>query len=500
MRALISVSNKEGITELALKLRQLKVEIFSTGGTYELLKSAGIKVEKVSDLTGFEEILDGRVKTLHPRIHGGILADLSNPEHLRALKEHHIEPIDLVIVNLYPFREVIKGKPTYHEVIENIDIGGPTLLRAAAKNHRHVTVVVEPEDYDKVLEALSSGGVTAALRKKLAVKAFEHTANYDTLIGSYLRGKIGETFEQHHYNFSYPGARPLRYGENPHQKAAYYGDENPVGCQQLSGKELSYNNLNDTSRALQLLGEFTLPTAVNLKHGNPCGVASAKDLLTAYQRAREADPASLFGGVVALNGTVDLALARELSGTFLEIVIAGGFDKEALKVLAKKKNLRLLKIDPHQSIETTEIRSVLGGILVQDRDQHLLEKFEVVTREKPTVGLIDDLHFAYKVVKHQNSNAVCVARDLKTLGLGTGQVSRIFATQNSLDFSLSDPRGAVLASDAFFPFRDAVDLMAEKGIKAIIQPGGSIRDQEVIDACNEHGIVMIFTGLRHFKH
>ncbi|OPL09496.1 MAG: bifunctional phosphoribosylaminoimidazolecarboxamide formyltransferase/inosine monophosphate cyclohydrolase [delta proteobacterium ML8_F1] len=500
MRALISVSNKEGIVELARQLRALKVELVSTGGTCQLLKDSGIKVQKVSEVTGFEEILDGRVKTLHPRVHGGILADRDNPEHLRQLKANHIEPLDLVIVNLYPFREVVEGKPACDELIENIDIGGPAMLRAAAKNHKHVTVVVEPGDYQQVLSELKAGGVTMALRKKLAVKAFEHTANYDTLIGATLRDRIHEEFEQHYFNFSFSGSRPLRYGENPHQGAVYYGEAHPLGCLQLSGKELSYNNLNDVSRALGLLREFTLPTSVNLKHGNPCGVASAENISQAYQKAYEADPVSVFGGIVALNGKVEEALARQLYSTFLEIVIAEEFSDGALKILSEKKNLRLLKSRGHSPVESREIRSIPGGILVQERDQFLLEKFEVVTREKPTVGLIDDLHFAYKVVKHQNSNAICIASNLKTLGLGTGQVSRVQAVKNALEMALEDTEGAVLASDAFFPFRDAVDMAARKGIKAIIQPGGSLRDREIIDACDEQGIVMIFTGLRHFKH
>lgn len=501
MRALISVSDKSGIVEFAKQLEELDVEIYSTGGTFKAIESEGVKVSKVSDLTKFEEIMDGRVKTLHPKIHGGILADRDKESHLSDMKNNDIKPIDLVVVNLYPFKEVIKKDTSLDEAIENIDIGGPTMLRSAAKNYKHVTVVVEPEDYDKVIaEIKEDGNTTLDTRRKLSIKTFEHTANYDSVISNYFRNQIDQDFEQKYFNISFENGSKLRYGENPHQRGYYYGEVNPLGAKQLWGKELSYNNLNDATGAIELLMEFDKPTAVNVKHTNPCGVASAVNVYEAYIKAYECDPVSIFGGIVAVNETVEKNLADKLSEIFLEIIIAPDFTDEALEILTKKKNVRILQVDTKKINEKTQIKSVIGGILVQDKDNELFEKFDVVTETKPSEEMLDDLNFAYKVVKHQKSNAVCFIKEEQSIGLGTGQVSRVFSTDNAVNFSKFDIKGSVLASDAFFPFRDSIDLAAKAGVKAIIQPGGSIRDQEIIDACNEHGIAMIFTGMRHFKH
>ncbi|MEA3424235.1 MAG: bifunctional phosphoribosylaminoimidazolecarboxamide formyltransferase/IMP cyclohydrolase [Bacillota bacterium] len=465
------------------------------------MESEGVKVSKVSDLTKFEEIMDGRVKTLHPKIHGGILADRDKESHLSDMKNNDIKPIDLVVVNLYPFKEVIKKDTSLDEAIENIDIGGPTMLRSAAKNYKHVTVVVEPEDYDKVIaEIKEDGNTTLDTRRKLSIKTFEHTANYDSVISNYFRNQIDQDFEQKYFNISFENGSKLRYGENPHQRGYYYGEVNPLGAKQLWGKELSYNNLNDATGAIELLMEFDKPTAVNVKHTNPCGVASAVNVYEAYIKAYECDPVSIFGGIVAVNETVEKNLADKLSEIFLEIIIAPDFTDEALEILTKKKNVRILQVDTKKINEKTQIKSVIGGILVQDKDNELFEKFDVVTETKPSEEMLDDLNFAYKVVKHQKSNAVCFIKEEQSIGLGTGQVSRVFSTDNAVNFSKFDIKGSVLASDAFFPFRDSIDLAAKAGVKAIIQPGGSIRDQEIIDACNEHGIAMIFTGMRHFKH
>jgi phosphoribosylaminoimidazolecarboxamide formyltransferase/IMP cyclohydrolase len=502
MRALISVSDKTGIAAFAKDLEDLGVEIFSTGGTFKAIKKAGVKVNKVSDITEFEEIMDGRVKTLHPNIHGAILANRSVKSHMEQMKRLGMTPIDLVVVNLYPFKKVIQKEISLDEAIENIDIGGPTMLRSAAKNFHHVTVVVEPEDYETVIEEIRThGNTTLATRQKLSVKTFEHTANYDTVIGNYFRKQIEEEFPRKYYNMTFDHGVALRYGENPHQKGYYYGASKPLLAEQLWGKELSFNNINDASGAINLLMEFKESTAVNVKHANPCGVATAHTIHEAFDKAYACDPLSIFGGIVALNRPVDEKLALKLSEIFLEIIIAPLFTECALAVLKKKKNVRLLKLDIDEITGSEEeIKTVVGGIIVQDRDDLIAETFDIVTDVKPDAKTIDDLYFAFKVVKHQKSNAICLVKDHATIGLGTGQVSRVFAADNSVKFSNFDTEGAVLASDAFFPFRDSIDLAAKSGVKAIVQPGGSIRDDEVIKACNEQGIVMIFTGMRHFKH
>jgi len=512
-RAIISVSDKTGIVEFARALNNMGVEIVSTGGTAKILAESGVPVISVSDVTGFPECLDGRVKTLHPAIHAGVLAVRSNQQHMKQLDDLGIQPIDFVVINLYPFKQtILKGHVELEEAIENIDIGGPSLLRAAAKNHQDVTVVVDPDDYLVVLDELHGcGEVSFETRFKLAVKAFEHTAHYDALIAQYLRGQVKDAGFPELLTFTYEKVQDLRYGENPHQKAAFYREVLPVpgsltGAKQLHGKELSYNNINDANAALDLLREFDEPTVVAVKHANPCGVASASTIYEAYMKAYEADPVSIFGGIVAANREIDAQTAAEINKIFIEIVIAPSYTDEALEILKRKKNIRILQLKdisarPHKGIWDT--RKVLGGLLVQELDTELLpdmSQLKVVTDKKPTAAEMEDLIFAWKVVKHTKSNGIAIAKNKQSLGIGPGQVNRIWAVQQSIERSGEKVKGAVLASDAFFPFPDCVEAAAKAGISAIIQPGGSIRDQESIDACNKYGIAMIFTGMRHFKH
>lgn len=502
-RALISVSNKEGIVEFARGLEILGYEIISTGGTYKSLREAGINVKPVAEITGFPEILDGRVKTLHPKIHGGILARRV-PDHLQQLAANAIEPIDIVAVNLYPFRETV-AKPDVDlaEAIENIDIGGPSMLRSAAKNHQDVIVVVKPEFYGPVLEALKQGGVDAGMRRKLAREAFSHTAAYDAMISAYLAKIDGELFPD---NLILAGEKvyDLRYGENPHQKACFYRNLNPglglADAKVLNGKELSYNNIIDVQAAWALVKEFADTACVIIKHTNPCGTAVAETLAEAYEKAFASDPASAYGGILAFNRPVDLATAEKAAGTFMECIIAPGYEAEALERLRAKKNLRLLEL-PIVSSDELQIKSVEGGFVAQESDQGELDlnTLQVVTEKAPTLEQIREMAFAMKVAKHVKSNAIVVAKGGVTVGVGAGQMNRV----GSAAIALQDQercRGAVMASDAFFPFADTVELAAGAGIAAIIQPGGSIRDQESIDACNRHGIAMVFTGIRHFKH
>lgn len=503
-RALISVSNKEGIVDFARGLEKLGYEIISTGGTFKTLEEAGIGVIKVSDVTGFPEILDGRVKTLHPKIHGGILARRI-PEHMEQLQVNEITPIDLVVVNLYPFRETV-SKPgvKLEEAIENIDIGGPSMVRSAAKNYKDVIIIVKPEYYWPILKELETeGDISQELRLKLALEAFSHTAAYDSMISNYLAGLDGQLFLD---NMTIAGEKvyELRYGENPHQKACFYRTLTPAkglaDAAQLNGKELSYNNIIDTQAAWSLVKEFSEPACVIVKHTNPCGTATGKNLLDAYVRAFAADSLSAFGGIIAFNRTVDEATAQKAAEPFMECIIAPGYDEAALKILCQKKNLRVLQLPIDKGADLM-LRSVDGGFVVQEADTIELDmdKLQVVTEKAPTDEELQDLLFAWKVVKHVKSNAIVIARDGVTIGVGAGQMNRV----GSAEIALKDEeksKGAVMASDAFFPFRDTVDAAAAKGIKAIIQPGGSIRDQESIDACNEHGIAMIFTGERHFRH
>lgn len=510
MRALLSVSDKTGIIEFAKELEAQGVEIISTGGTHKILEENGVKVTGISDVTGFPECLDGRVKTLHPAVHGGILAMRDKPEHMQQLKDLNIETIDIVAINLYPFKETImKPGVSFEDAVENIDIGGPTMLRSAAKNHRDVAVICDPADYAKVVEELKAEKVVSASTKyNLALKVFQHTAAYDAMIAEYLRKRIDADLPDN-LTLTFEKVQDLRYGENPHQKAGYYKEIQPeagslVNAVQLHGKELSFNNINDTQGALSTLKEFEEPAVVAVKHANPCGVGTGETVYEAYTRAYECDPTSIFGGIVATNRTVDGATAEEMNKIFLEIIIAPDFTQEALDILTQKKNLRLLKLDdiavkaPNQ----IDVKKVSGGILVQDTDDVLFYEAElkVVTDRAPTDKEMEDMRLAMKVVKHIRSNGIVIAKDKKTIGIGPGQVNRIWAVENAIRQSNFPTEGAVLASDAFFPFDDCVTAAAAAGITAIIQPGGSLRDEDSIKKANELGIAMVFSGLRHFKH
>ncbi|MCQ9209927.1 bifunctional phosphoribosylaminoimidazolecarboxamide formyltransferase/IMP cyclohydrolase [Granulicatella seriolae] len=512
-RALISVSDKKGIVDFAKALRALNIDIISTGGTKKYLEENDIPCIAIDQVTNFPEMLDGRVKTLHPAIHGGLLARRDLDSHMSAIMEHQIEPIDVVIVNLYPFKETIsKESVTYEEAIENIDIGGPSMLRSAAKNHASVTVLVDPKDYSAVLEELKVSGTTGIeTRKKLAAKVFRHTAAYDALIAEYLTKEVHEENPET-LTLSFGLKEVLRYGENSQQKAAFYTSPIPpayslANAQQLHGKELSYNNIKDADAALRLIREFTGPTAVALKHMNPCGVGQAETIEEAFDRCYQADPVSIFGGIVAINRPVTKDLAQALSDIFLEIVLAPSFEDQALNILKKKKNIRLLTLDfSIDNSKEPEFVSVLGGVLVQDQDWNLTEhkvEWQLMTDRASTKDELDAFDFAWKVVKHVKSNAIVISNEKQTLGIGAGQMNRVGAAKIALEqakASGADLSKAVLASDAFFPMNDTVALAAEYGIKAIIQPGGSIRDQESIDMANKHNMTMIKTSVRHFRH
>lgn len=511
-KALISVSDKTGLIPFARRLADAGVEIISTGGTAAMLKEAGIPVIGISEVTGFPEILDGRVKTLHPNIHSGLLAVRDNETHRQQLNELQIETIDLVVVNLYPFKQTIaKPDVTFAEAIENIDIGGPTMLRAAAKNHQYVTVVVDAADYEQVAAEIEKEGDTSLdTRRRLAAKVFRHTAAYDALISRYLSEQVGDYLPES-YTVTYEKAQDLRYGENPHQRAAFYREPLAAGAsiaraEQLHGKELSYNNINDADAALAIVREFAEPAVVAVKHSNPCGVGIGADIREAYQKAYEADPVSIFGGIVAANRPVDRDTALLMKETFLEIILAPDFTEEALAVLTEKKNLRLLRIpalnESRESVQGFRIAPVAGGALVQEYDVKQLEDADirVVTDKQPTADELAQLKFAWKVVKHVKSNAIVLARENMTIGVGAGQMNRVGAANIAIAQAGEKAKGAVLASDAFFPMPDTVEAAAKAGVTAIIQPGGSVRDQDSIDACNRHGIAMVFTGVRHFKH
>ncbi len=512
-RALISVYDKTGVVDFAKGLVRLNVEIISTGGTFKQLGSSGLKVKEISDLTKFPEILDGRVKTINPRVAGGLLAIRENKEHMDQVRAHDIPLIDLVCVNLYPFAETIR-KPgvQFDEVIENIDIGGPSMIRAAAKNFQDVAVVTSPSDYARVLEALEQGqGVLPHdLLFDLARKAFLLTAKYDSQIAEHL-SKIGK--EDGHFPprifIDFERALSLRYGENPHQEASFYrwGAESPYGlaaAQLHQGKELSFNNLVDLDAAWSLVQEFDLPACCIIKHTNPCGAAIGSDLRDAYLKALEADPISAFGSVIAFNGVVEEKTATELAKLFVEAIIAPAYRPEALSILGAKKNLRVLtmgKAPEESQWSNFEIKPVLGGVLVQQRDMVLTgPESRVVTKRNPSNEERDDLDFAWRVAKHVKSNAIVLARGGRTIGVGAGQMSRVDSVRLSIQKARPTAQYSVLGSDAFFPFRDGIDEAARAGVTAIIQPGGSLRDNEVIEAADEHGISMIFTGLRHFKH
>jgi phosphoribosylaminoimidazolecarboxamide formyltransferase / IMP cyclohydrolase len=509
MRALISVSDKGGITDFARELVSLGFEIISTGGTKKALQEAGLPVMGVSDVTGFPEILEGRVKTLNPFIHGGLLAKQDDRGHQKQLEEHQIQPIQLVCVNLYPFQQTIeKADVTVADAIENIDIGGPTMLRASAKNHQYVTVVVDPKDYDNVIAELKADGqTTLETRVKLAAKVFRHTAAYDALIAEYMTNLAGEENPEK-LTVTYELKETLRYGENPHQKASFY--KAPLGstfsianAKQLHGKELSYNNINDAEAAIQIVKEFTEPAAVAVKHMNPCGVGIGSNIFDAFSKAFAADPVSIFGGIVALNREVDEETAKKLHEIFLEIIIAPSFSDAALGILTGKKNLRLLTIPFDQGNKPErKMVTIEGGLLTQEQDLFTLENATVTipTKRQPTEAEWKSLKLGWKVVKHVKSNAIVVANEDMTLGIGAGQMNRVGSAGIALKQAGKKAEGAGLASDAFFPMDDTVEVAAKAGITAIIQPGGSIRDEDSIKKADEYGIAMVFTGIRHFKH
>jgi len=514
-RALVSVSDKQGILDFAKGLEALNIEILSTGGTAKLLRDGGVKVKDVSDFTGFPEMLDGRVKTLHPKIHGGLLGKRHDPEHVRQMKEHGIEPIDLVVVNLYPFEQTV-AKPgcTLEEAIENIDIGGPTMLRSAAKNYADVAVVVSPRDYGRVLEEIQkTGEVSAKTRFDLCRTVFLHTARYDSAISVWLDSQVPDDEKTRFPNIltlQFEKVQNLRYGENPHQQGAFYrefGRKEPsvANAKQLHGKEMSFNNFLDANSALELAKEYGQTAAVIVKHNNPCGVATAESLVDAYRKARDCDPVSAFGGVIAFNRMVDMETAKEITSTFVEVVVAPEFAPDALQELKRKKDIRLLDIGPKVmgSPEGMDMKRIVGGLIYQDRDLGTIadiKKLVVATQRKPTDEEYEGLAFAWKVCKHVKSNTIVFAAKDRTIGIGAGQMSRLDSVRIAVMKAQFPLKGTVLASDAFFPFRDALDEAAKAGMTAVIQPGGSIKDEEVIKAANEHGLAMVFSGMRHFRH
>ena len=515
MRALISVSNKTGIVEFAQELQNLSWEIIATGGTMKLLQDNNINVINISEITGFPEICDGRVKTLHPKVHGGLLARRDDQSHLNALKENNIEFIDMVCVNLYPFRETIsKANVTLEDAIENIDIGGPSMLRSAAKNYKDVTVVCDPADYTRIIDEIrENGDTTQETRLQLSAKAFSHTAVYDSCIATYLCNvETGRapSLQAEKIFLNFDLVQSLRYGENPHQNAKFYRQDTPVPyslafAKQLHGKELSYNNIQDANAALNIVMEFDEPFCAGLKHMNPCGAAVGKDTLEAWEKTYEADKVSIFGGIVAFNRPVDEKTAIAMKPVFLEIVIAPKFTDDALKVLTAKKNLRLLEVDMSKKVEKPQqIVSVNGGILVQDLDTNTVEVTEnmVVTTKKPTNAQLKDMNFGWRIVKHVKSNAIVVVKNGCTIGVGAGQMNRIGSAEIALKQAHEKglTSGLVLASDGFFPFDDTVTLAAQYGVEAIVQPGGSVQDEASVKKADEVDITMALTGMRHFKH
>lgn len=512
-RALISVSDKTGVVEMAKALAALGAEILSTGGTAKALREAGVAVTDVAAYTGSPEILDGRVKTLHPKIHGGLLGRRSVPAHVEQMTKHQIGPIDVVVVNLYPFEATIaKAHCPFEEAIENIDIGGPSMLRSAAKNHEDVLVVVDPADYTRVLEAAKSGTVTHALRRELAMKVFQHTARYDSLIAGYLEKQVMGPEQKFPavLSLQFERADILRYGENPHQQGAFYRELNSKEPSVsrgkiLHGKAMSYNNFLDANSALELVKEFTETAVAIIKHNNPCGVALGATPVEAYVKARETDPVSAFGGVLAFNRPVDLPAAKEITSTFVEVVIAPSFAEDALAELKRKKDLRLLEVGPLTKAgpEGFDLKKLVGGLIVQDRDLGVLPDIKtlaVPTARKPTEEEYAACAFTWVVCKHVKSNAIIYGRPGRIVGIGAGQMSRVDSVKLAVMKAQSPVKGCVMASDAFFPFRDGIDAAAEAGITCVIQPGGSIRDAEVVKAVDEHGMAMILTGMRHFRH
>lgn len=515
MKALISVSDKTGIVDFAKELESLGIEIISTGGTFKKLKEEKVNAIEISDLTGFSECLDGRVKTLHPKVHAGILAMRSNPEHMKQLADLGIDTIDFVIVNLYPFKQtMMKENVTRAECVENIDIGGPTMLRSAAKNYQDVAVITDPNDYAKILDELKTNGqVSLETKFYLMQKVFEHTANYDSMICHYLKNERGDTSYPETLSLTFEKVQEMRYGENPHQTGCLYKEVEKcegslVTAKQLNGKELSFNNINDTNGALELLKEFEEPTVVACKHGNPCGVGSAENIDEAWKKAYSADKMSIFGGIVVANREIDEMIANDMSEMFLEVIVAPSYSQSALEILQKKKNVRVLElpeITVKQPANAYDIKKINGGMIVQTIDSKLLDEYEVVTNRVPTEKELEDLMFAWKVVKFVKSNGIALAKDKQTIGIGPGQVNRIWSTKQCVEHAeeligKDATQNAVLASDAFFPFDDCVKAAHNAGITAIIQPGGAKKDQLSIDKCNEYGMTMIFTHMRHFKH
>lgn len=511
-RALISVSDKTGILEFAIELQKTGVEILSTGGTADLLRKGGVPVIQVSDYTGFPEMMDGRIKTLHPRVHGGILARRDVPAHVKAMEDHGIRPIDLVVINLYPFEETVARKDcSLEDAIENIDIGGPAMVRSAAKNFKDVVVLVNPADYSLILEEVKAGAVTLETRSRLCRDAFAHTARYDSLISTYLSERRQEDSDYPPLlNQPFEKVQELRYGENPHQSAALYKESSPlpseiVSAQQLQGKELSFNNFIDLNAAWELVKEFDKGAAAIIKHTNPCGVAQGEDQLQAFIVAREVDPTSAFGGILAFNRPVTAKTAEEITKNFVEAVVAPGFEPEALKLFAAKKNVRLMQMPEMGSTQDTgkfDLKRIGGGLLVQGRDSltYVEGQLKVASERKPDDREMEDMKFAWIVAKHVKSNAIIYAKDQEIIGIGAGQMSRVDSARVAVEKARKPLQGAVMASDAFFPFRDSIDEAAKNGITAIISPGGSIRDEEVLQAASEHNIAMVFTGTRHFKH
>ncbi len=534
-RALVSVSDKTGVVDFCKGLVKNGFEIISTGGTAKALKDAGLEVIGISDITGFPECLDGRVKTLHPNVHAGLLAMRSNKEHMAQLEKLNINTIDVVCVNLYPFKATLQRGADFAECIENIDIGGPTMIRAAAKNYQDVAVIVDPKDYSRVLDELANGGVTIETKKYLQYKVFAHTAVYDSLISNYLAAQLGITFPEE-VTFAYEKAQDMRYGENPQQNAVFYNEQTVragslSSAKQLWGKELSYNNINDANGALELLKEFgDTPAVVACKHANPCGVGTGKSVYEAYMRAYSSDPVSVFGGILAINGAVDENTANEINKIFIEIVMAPAYSDKALEILKSKKNIRLLQIEnisAKREKSAFDMKKVYGGLLVQQYDESLISGEDmklfrtkagvetsalpngntktvygngVVTKRVPTKEEVEAMLFAWKVVKHTKSNAIVIGKSGRTTGIGMGQTNRIWAAQQAIAHAGEEARGSVMASDAFFPFPDCVEECVKAGITAIIQPGGSIRDKDSVEACDAAGIAMVFVGDRHFKH
>ena len=508
-RALVSVSDKTNLVPFVSSLVELGYEIISTGGTKKALEAAGIKTIGISEVTDFPEIMDGRVKTLHPKVHGALLCVRDNPDHVRQIEELGIQYIDLVCVNLYPFKETVQKPGVSHEeIIENIDIGGPSMLRSASKNYKFIPVLCDPSDYDAVVKELRENGETSlTTREYLAAKVFRHTASYDTMIASYLTERTGEKYPEK-FTITFDKVQELRYGENPHQSAAFYKGMNPqyslANAKQLHGKELSYNNIQDGNAAIEILKDFEgQPAVVGLKHMNPCGVGIGKTIEEAWDKAYEADPVSIFGGIVAFNEPIHASVAEKLSKIFLEIIIAPAFDEDAFEILSKKKNIRLMQLDTSLEVNAKyKVTNVNDGLLVQDIDDHKItaEDLRCVTNRKPTEEELEQLLFAWKVVKHVKSNAIVLVKDNMTIGVGAGQMNRVGAAKIAIEQAGEKAKGLIMSSDAFFPMPDTVEEAVKAGVTAIIQPGGSIKDQLSIDVCNEHGIAMVYTGVRHFKH